>query len=395
MKIAVIVHGRFFAFDLVRSLLQRGHEIGLFTNYPVWAAKRFGVPPECIHSFWPHGVLCRALDRFDSVEMVDAALHRAFGKWAANQLSRSQWDVVQAFSGVAEEPLEAAASALRLLVRGSAHIRTQDQILEEESTRTGARLDRPTAWKIAREEREYGLCDRILVLSRFAYDSFIGRGVPPERLAMLPLAADTLAFRPSDETLRRRRERILSGQPLTVLFTGNVSFQKGLYDFAEIARALQGRFRFRMIGTITREAREFAAAHLTSVELVPHQPEAELPKWYADGDLFLFPTLQDGYAVVLAQAQASSLPLLTSSACAGPELVVEDQTGWVRPVRAVDAFIERLLWCDRNRVALARMVERIHTEFRVRGWDDVAADFEDICLNARHPHTLNAGIEAH
>ena len=45
MKIAVVVHGRFFAFELARALLARGHDVTVFTNYPRWAAARFGLPP--------------------------------------------------------------------------------------------------------------------------------------------------------------------------------------------------------------------------------------------------------------------------------------------------------------------------------------------------------------
>jgi glycosyltransferase involved in cell wall biosynthesis len=364
-------------------MIKRGHDVHVLTNYPVWAARRFGLPPECVHSFWPHGVLCRLVDRLGLSDPADAFVHKTFGRWAAEEMRRHRWDVIHAFSGVAEEALRIKNTGLHLLVRGSAHIRMQDEILEEESARVGVKLERPTRWKIAREEREYELCDRILVLSRFAYASFINKGVPPEKLAFFPLGADTHAFRPTEETLERRCHRILSNLPLTVLFVGNLSFQKGLHDFARITRALNdGRFRFRVIGTITKEAKQFAARYLTSVEFIRRQPESQLPSSYAEGDLFLFPTLQDGYAVVLAQAQASSLPLLTSPNCAGPELVSEGETGWVRPIRNADAFIERLVWCDRNRDELATMVRRIHTKFQFRDWDDVAATFDNICTES-------------
>jgi len=160
-----------------------------------------------------------------------------------------------------------------------------------------------------------------------------------------------------------------------------LNFRKGLYDFAKITRELHqsGRFRFRVIGTVTKEAREIAAKLPPSVEFVSRQAEADLPKFYAEGDLFLFPTLEDGYAAVLAQASANSLPLLTSTNCAGPDVVMEGETGWVLPIRDPAAYIERLLWCDRHREELAQMVRRIHADGHSRNWDDVAATFEDIC----------------
>jgi len=381
MRVAVVAHGRFYAFDLAASLTKRGHDVHVFTNYPRWAAKRFGLSPEWVHGFWLHGALCRAADRLGLSAIADAPLHRMFGRWAAKRIASGHFDVIHVFSGVAEEPLRVKNGALRMLVRGSAHIRTQDRILAEESVRVGAKLERPTGWKIAREEREYLMADRIVVLSQFARQSFVAQGVEPRKLALLPLGAETRAFRPSQEVLERRCRRILSGHPLTVLFTGNFSFQKGLYDFGRIARVLHqsGRFRFRVVGTVSAAARSFVAQLPASVELVPRQPQSSLPRYYAEADVFLFPTLQDGYAVVLAEAYANSLPLLTSTNCAGPDVVKEGETGWVLPIRDANAYIERLLWCDRNREELAQMVHRIHADCHSRNWDDVAATFEDIC----------------
>ncbi len=62
MKIAVVVPGRFHAFDLVRALRSRGHEAVLFTNYPKGAVRRFGISTSWVRSFWIHGVVSRLLE---------------------------------------------------------------------------------------------------------------------------------------------------------------------------------------------------------------------------------------------------------------------------------------------------------------------------------------------
>lgn len=48
MKIAIVVHGRFDAFDLARALIARGHDVTLFTNYPGWAVEPFGISNMCV-----------------------------------------------------------------------------------------------------------------------------------------------------------------------------------------------------------------------------------------------------------------------------------------------------------------------------------------------------------
>lgn len=387
MKIAVVVHGRFHAFDLVRALLKRGHEITVFTNYPKWAAKRFGVPPSRVRTFWVHGVLSRvaAKVREKTGLSLDFWTHPMFGRWALRQLRRESWDVIHAWSGVAEEIYRNRGfeHTLKLVMRGSAHIREQDRILAEEAARVGHRIDRPSRWMIGREEREYPLADRIVVLSTFAYRSFVAAGHDKNRVRMLSLGVNTAAFRPPEQVLKERRARILSGAPLRVLYVGLLCFRKGLEDVRKMIDTLAiqapGRFAFRFIGFVTQEAKPVIAAIGSRAEFLPKRPQSELPQEYAWGDLFLFPTVEDGFAAVLAQAGGAGLPILTTANCCGPDLIKEGRTGWVLPIRCPEAFVNRLLWCESHRRELAEMVETAYRDFKPRDWSDVAQTFEAIC----------------
>jgi glycosyltransferase involved in cell wall biosynthesis len=382
MKIAIVVPGRFHAFDLGRALIERGQEIRIFTTYPRWAARRFGLEPRSLCSFWPLSILDRVNARMGLGPKMEPFLQTSFGKWAAREVSRERWDIVHEFSGVGEEVIRATRGQTRhLLLRGSAHIRTQAELLRQEADRTGVTVEQPSPWIIAREEREYAAADSIVVLSRFAFDSFVKRGVPAEKLLLLPLGVDTQAFQLSGEMVERRCQRIISGAPLTVLTTGNVSFRKGVYDFATIARTLDGRFRFRWIGAVMQEAKELISRLPASVEMRPPQPQSSLPQAYAEADLFFLPTIEDGFAMVLTQASANSLPILTTTNCSGPDFIHKGQSGWVLPIRSPEKFIDRLLWCDAHRDELTRMVRDIARKFRPRDWTNVAADFESLCAS--------------
>ncbi|MDZ7380078.1 MAG: glycosyltransferase family 4 protein [candidate division KSB1 bacterium] len=402
MKIAIVVHGRFHAFDLARALVERGHEVTLFTNYPKWAVVRFGFPKERARSFWPHEVLSRAnqwLHQKVRFPYLEAALHRMFGRWAAKELAKEDWDVVHPWSGISEEILRVRLGKVSFLTRGSAHIRVQTRLLEEEEKRVGRVLEKPSTWMMAREEREYELADAITVLSTFAYNTFISEGIAPAKLRLLPLGARLDAFRPAPDAVEARRRRILSGAPLRVLYVGAISYRKGLQDLSAVVRRLGHRgFEFRFVGPQSPEAAPLTVELQGHATFVPKQPQPNLPRTYAWGDVFVFPTVEDGYAQVLAQAAASGLPILATTNCAGPDLIREGQSGWVLPIRCPEAFVERLLWCHEHRAALAAMVERIPAEFQPRDWADVAADFEAICQQALEessiPHNQVARCQA-
>src|SRR5436190_23850666 len=113
MKIAVVVHGRFHAFDLARALLERGNDVTVFTNYPKWAVKRFDISPQRVRSFWAHGVLSRVVAVICKKTgwSADNWIHPMFSRWATRQLRTESWDVIHGWSGVSEDIYSAPAFA--------------------------------------------------------------------------------------------------------------------------------------------------------------------------------------------------------------------------------------------------------------------------------------------
>jgi len=131
-----------------------------------------------------------------------------------------------------------------------------------------------------------------------------------------------------------------------------------------------------LVGSITPETRGLLSKDHYLADFVSKEPQDQLPKHYAWGDLFVFPTIEDGFAQVLAQAQASGLPILATTNCAAPDLIEEGRTGWVLPIRSPESFIEKLKWCDTHRQELAQMVEWVYNQPPRFDWNKVAGEFE-------------------
>lgn len=339
--------------------------MGVVSRLDEWLHNRFGLP------------------------YLEAALHTWFGCWAARELRKDSWDAVVCLSGVGEETFLALAGgkAMRICHRSSAHIRSQARLLEEEERRTQALIERPSVWRIRREEREYDLADRVYVPSGFVKETFVAEGFPAQKVDVIPHGVHTAAFRPLPDVIEARCKRILSRQPLRVLNVGTFSLRKGMWDMAQVIRTLKGRnFQFRFIGPVAAEARELASRLRSDAVFTPKQPQRELSTYYAWADLFILPTIEDGFPVVLAQASAAGIPILTTPNGAGRDLVRPGENGWILPVRKPAAFTDCLQWCDGHREELAMMVRRIYQEFRPRDWADVATEFE--ALYAKSPREV-------
>jgi glycosyltransferase involved in cell wall biosynthesis len=393
-KIAIVVHGRFHAFDLAGALIELGYDVTLFTNYPKSVAKNFGVPSEYTKSFLAHGILSRVLLMLRplwNVVDLNSVISILFAKWASREVCKNRYDVVYCFSSISEELFDALnlskIDTIKILVRGSSHIKTQSEILIEEDQRfcslfqkqKKSRLDHPSQWTIEREVREYIKSDLIFVLSSFAYRSFVDHQVLQEKLRISPLGAQLSLFRPEKNVIEHRCQRILSNQPLNILMVGTFSLRKGAIDFVQIVRSTEKYdFRFRFVGAVTEDATNFLRSRCRDVEFVPRQAQSKLPNLYAEADIFIFTTIEDGYAVVISQAQAAGLPILATENCSAVDVVSNGETGWVFPIRSPDAFVERLIWCNEHRQELAAMVKQVYEQFQPRDWAEVATDFVTI-----------------
>ena len=383
LKIDVAVHGRFHAFHLARALHARGHDVRLLTNYPLHVVKKFGFPPSQAVTCLAHGIITRVYNRLPKALLpieLEAALHRWFGKWARAKV-RTNADLIYIFSGISEETLEGIRhidGPQIWVVRGSSHIRVQHELLVEEQSRGKVLVEKPSPWMISREEREYAKADRIVTLSSFARESFISQSVSPDKVILLLSAVDVERFRSNQETLRSRRNRLAAGHPLHVLMVGTFSRRKGAVDLFEIARRLSKNMKFRFVGDISRDALVLKEQAHSIIEFVPRVPEFALNKHYSWGDVFVFPTIEDGFPAVLAQALASGLPVLATPNSSAPDIVRHGETGWILPTRNPSMFVDQLNWCDSHRGALEELIQRLYLGFPQRDWDDMAADLERV-----------------
>lgn len=220
-----------------------------------------------------------------------------------------------------------------------AHHRFTRRYLENEAARQPAFADtlnshdRPE-WQERQMDAEIELADRILVGSNFVRESFIAEGVPAEKLVVIPYGADTRLFEPPE---RKKHDR----DGLRLLFVGQIGQRKGISYLLDAARqtAAQGD-TLTLVGQIQGSGRALVP-YRDGFRHVPHVPRVELPEIYRQADVFVFPTLVEGMPIVVLEAMASGLPVITTPN--GPGDIVRDGIdGFLVPPRDVDAIVERL-----------------------------------------------------
>ncbi len=340
MRIVQTVFGVFHSFDLARELDRRGHLQTIYSTWPWRRLQREGISHECVRTFpWihtPEFLLNRArlLPRWleDHTGYANAL---AFDEYTLRRVR--DCDALVAISGSAlKTGRKVQQSGGKFICdRGSSHQRFQEEIIRDEYARW--KVGRPVSdpRDTAREEEIYSTADAITVPSTFARESFLATGTPPEKVELIPYGVNLSRF---------EQVAIPPTDRFEVVFVGSVSLRKGIpYLLQAFAALKHPAKRLRIVGAISAELKPLLASlPIDGVEFLGALPQPMLKGILSTSHLFVLPSIEDGFGVVIGQAMACGCPALTSTNTGGPDIITDGVDGFIVPVRAVAAMTDRM-----------------------------------------------------
>jgi glycosyltransferase involved in cell wall biosynthesis len=191
------------------------------------------------------------------------------------------------------------------------------------------------AWLHERRLRDIELADRILVPSEHIAGELVRHGTSHDRIAVVPYAADTRRFVPDPSKTH--------GPSCTFLFAGGITQRKGIKYLLEAWRLVRRpTWRLQLLGALPADPGPLVP-YFDEVEWLGRFPHAEVPARMASADVFVFPSLFEGSAVVTYEAMACGLPCIVTAEAGS--VTRHERDGLIVPARdvvALAAAIERL-----------------------------------------------------
>ena len=283
----------------------------------------------------------------------------AHDRWVARNL-RPGADILLAESQIALHTIRKAKQLGMVTVvdRTNSHIAHQSEIWDEENRELGIKWLANSARVIQKGIREYEEADYTFVLSSFVANSFLEQGYPREKLLLVLPGIDLQPFRQvekGDETFR-------------VLYCGLACGKKGTHYLLQAFSELKLKdAELWLIGAIADDMLPFLGKYKGYYKTIGQIHRSELYKYYARGNVFVLPSLEEGLAKVTIEAMACGLPVIATPNSGAGDVVREGVDGFIVPIRDVEALKEKILYMYENQYICRAMgqnaKERVHAEF--------------------------------
>jgi glycosyltransferase involved in cell wall biosynthesis len=269
-------------------------------------------------------------------------------------------DAVYAYEDAALSTLRRAArrSMVAVLDVPAPYYRVLEDRWRAEWGRWPGAMDTPPpvepAWKQRRKDAEIRLADVLSVASRHTRASLDAAGARGA-VVVVPYGFPVDLFPAKAEA---------PAGPFTVLAVGAQTLRKGTHHLlAAWKKAALKDARLKLIGPLRLSA-AFLREHGGLFQHLPHLPRAALGEEYRRSDLLAFPTLGDGFGLVMQEAMCSATPVVTTPSGGGPECITDGADGWIIPPADVDALVDTLRFCaaNRDRTRAAGLAARARAE---------------------------------
>ena len=296
------------------------------------------VPIVAIRAWLRQRNLRTTAERFQALQDI--------GSWFARACLRHLHIAHRVFYGFSSASLEAIRfenrQGVRAIVSQVDAARTHGRILREEEALFPELVEAATCIQesyYSRLEEEWSEADCVAVNSLWTRRALLEQGVAASKIAVLPIAYEATKLVPHARTPR---------VPLRVLWLGALTLAKGLPYALQAAKLLARapiQFTFAGPAAVTLKRLSWPANCTYAGPL----PRPQALKLYQHHDVFLFPTLSDGFGLTQVEAIAHGLPVIATPCCGD---VIEHGTSGFRvnprdPRAIADAILELLESGDR------------------------------------------------
>jgi len=209
-------------------------------------------------------------------------------------------------------------------------------------------------------KKTYTRYNGLVALTPTVKNEYLQMGIPEEKIKIIPNGADCSKFREiasNANSINKIKEKFGIGDKKLILTTGRYHIKKGFDFIPEIATKLKKMYKnfiWIIAGPGVNKLKdkfpecsdlniicteEFSAGDTDAFSL----PPKSLIELYSVADIFVLPTLVETFGMVLVEAMAAGLPIVTTDALGVCDVIDNDYNGIKVPVKDHNAISEKIM----------------------------------------------------
>lgn len=210
------------------------------------------------------------------------------------------------------------------------------------------RVDKISNYK-ERIKEELCLADYYFVGSEYVAESLRYSGVSDNKICIIPYGVNVKAFRD------KGKHEINSC--LRLIFVGSVSYRKGIHHLLSVvSEYTKAEVSLKIVGSYSSETEYYKnysdRDNIHFVGFVNHDKLAEL---YQEADIFVLPSLSEGFAQVSLEAMGCGLPIICTTNSGCNDVITDFETGFVIKPSDREALKSRIDWFISNKDKIKSM----------------------------------------
>ncbi|MGC2657959.1 MAG: glycosyltransferase family 4 protein [Bryobacteraceae bacterium] len=213
-------------------------------------------------------------------------------------------------------------------------------------------------WELALPEEDFArltaeplMAQRWMAASSFTRTTLIDQGIDGKKIHVIPYGIDAAELTRGAAVCPRKS----FSRPLEVLFVGRLTQRKGIRYLLEALDRLHSNFIHLTLCGWSVDDLALLKRYKDRITLKTSATAEQIGRAYQEADIFVLPSVAEGFGYVLLEAMAFGLPIVGTTRTAAPDLIRDGEEGLVIEPASVEAIAASLDWAASNREAVRAM----------------------------------------
>ncbi|WP_027065122.1 glycosyltransferase family 4 protein [Maribacter sp. Hel_I_7] len=190
--------------------------------------------------------------------------------------------------------------------------------------------------KLKQKDEELQLADAIFVASSFTaktLKSYPGQLAP---IHIIPYGFPTVTKKKKNYTQPSKTRR------LKLLFVGGLTQRKGIANLFAAVETLEKHVELTIVGYKASENCKPLNEGLAKHNWIPTLSNDKVLELMRESDVLIFPSLFEGFGLVITEAMSQGTPVITTDRTAGPDIMTHNKDGWLVEAGSTEALKEQI-----------------------------------------------------